>query len=150
MWALNILKNTMPNVRIEIFGDAKLPAGNFLWIDDNHGILTHDELRELYNRATVGIVTLFTNYSLIPNEMIACGCAVVDLDTPCMRSAFPPGVVALERATPQRLAKAAQSLLTDQQMRTAQVRRGLEYISTISWEQSLASIHSAIQKFSGK
>jgi O-antigen biosynthesis protein len=148
MWTLKVLKDRMPGVRIEIFGDAKLPAGNFLWIDYNHGILRHDELRALYNRAAVGIVTSFTNYSLIPNEMIACGCAVVDLDTPCMRSAFPPGVVTLERATPQRLAAAAQLLLTDRDARNAQVRKGLDYISTVSWEQSLAAIHAAILHFS--
>jgi glycosyltransferase involved in cell wall biosynthesis len=148
MWALRVLKDRMPGVRIEIFGDARLPAGEFLWIDKNHGVLGHDELRALYNRATVGIVTSFTNYSLIPNEMIACGCAVVDLDTPCMRSAFPPGVITLERATPQRLAEAAQSLLVDQNLRTAQVQKGMEYISAISWEQSLASIHSTIIEFS--
>ncbi|GAM09742.1 O-antigen biosynthesis protein RfbC [Geobacter sp. OR-1] len=148
MWALKLLKDKMPNVRVEIFGDARLPAGKFLWIDKNHGIIGHEELRILYNRATVGIVTSFTNYSLIPNEMIACGCAVVDLDTPCMRSAFPSGVITLERATPQRLATAAQLLLTNNDMRVAQVDRGFKYVSTISWEQSLDSIYFAIQEFS--
>ncbi|MEN6449057.1 MAG: glycosyltransferase family 4 protein [Thermoguttaceae bacterium] len=151
MWALKVLKDRMPGVRIEIFGDGRLPSdGGFLWIDKNHGILRHEQLRELYNRSAVGIVTSFTNYSLIPNEMMACGCAVVDLDTPCMRTAFPPGVVALERATPQCLAAAAESLLTDRGARTVQVRKGLEYISTIGWEQSLAAIEAAIARFSSK
>jgi glycosyltransferase involved in cell wall biosynthesis/GT2 family glycosyltransferase len=149
MWALNILKERMPDVRIEIYGDATLPKGEVLWVDRNHGVLSHDEMRMLYNRASVGIVTSFTNYSIVPNEMIACGCAVVDLDTPCTRSAFPPGVITLVQATPQRLAEAAQSLLSDDDRRATQVRKGLEYAPTISWERSLASIHSAICEFSG-
>lgn len=147
MWALKTLKDRMPGVRIEIFGDERFPS-KFLWIDRNHGVLRHAELRALYNRASVGIVTSFTNYSLIPNEMIACGCAVVELDTPCTRSSFPPGVVSLERATPQHLAQAAQVLLADQNHRKIQIQNGLKYIEAISWEQSLATVYAAIQKFS--
>jgi len=101
MWALKKIKDEMPDIRIEIFGDGALPLGKFLWIDKNHGILSHKELCQLYNRANIGIVTSFTNYSLIPNEMMACGCAVVDLDTDCTRSVFPEGSISLAAATPR-------------------------------------------------
>lgn len=148
MWALKILKDKMPGIRIEIYGDASLPFDEFLWIDKNHGILKHGELCKLYNRASVGIVTSFTNYSLIPNEMMACGCAVVDLDTPCMRSVYPAETVSLSLATPKELARATEILLLEKDKRAAQVRSGLAYIDSISWSQSLSEIYSALQRYS--
>lgn len=148
MWALNKIKNEVPGVRIEIFGDARLPPGSFLWIDKNHGILDHEQLCKLYNQASVGIVTSFTNYSLIPNEMIACGCAVVDLDTECLRSVFPDGAISLAPANPKGIATAVKSLIVDQKSRDAQVSSGLAYVNNISWSRSLAGIETAITRFS--
>jgi glycosyltransferase involved in cell wall biosynthesis len=149
MWALKKIKNEMPDLRIEIFGDASLPLGKFLWIDKNHGILNHDQLCRLYNRASIGIVTSFTNYSLIPNEMIACGCAVIDLDTECARSVFPEGAISLAPATPQGIAGAVGTLATDKAALDRQVSNGLAYIENVSWRHSLTEINSAIMRFSG-
>ncbi|MCW2276466.1 glycosyltransferase [Rhodoblastus acidophilus] len=149
MWALKKIKDEAPDVRVEIFGDGSLPPGQFLWIDKNHGILNHDELCQLYNRASIGIVTSFTNYSLIPNEMMACGCAVIDLDTDCTRSVFPEGSISLAAATPQGIAEAVRTLTTDQAALDRQVANGLAYIKNVSWSHSLAEINSAIMAFSG-
>jgi len=149
MWALKKIKDEMPDVRIEIFGDGCLPPGKFLWIDKNHGILDHDQLCRLYNEASIAIVTSFTNYSLIPNEMIACGCAVIDLDTDCARSVFPDGTIHFAPATPQGIARAVRTLATDQAALDRQVANGLAYIENVSWSHSLREINAAIMRFSG-
>ena len=149
MWALKKIKDEVPDVRIEIFGDGRLPPGEFLWIDKNHGILDHSQLRTLYNRAAVGIVTSFTNYSLIPNEMMACGCAVVDLDMACMRSVFPPEAISLAKPTPRDVAGAVKALVTDPAKRNRQVAKGLAYVADVSWERTLAEINDAVVRFSG-
>lgn len=148
MWALKKIKDEMPDIRIEIFGDGRLPPGKFLWIDKNHGILDHDQLCRLYNNACIGIVTSFTNYSLIPNEMIACGCAVIDLDTDCTRSVFPQDTISFVPATPQGIATAVKTLATDQAARDRQISSGLAYIEHVSWRHSLTEVHAAIMRFS--
>ena len=41
---------------------------------------TLHDLADLYRNATLGIVFSTTNPSLVPYEMMACGCPVADLD----------------------------------------------------------------------
>ncbi|GAA0616367.1 glycosyltransferase [Paenochrobactrum glaciei] len=148
MWSLKKIKEQVPDVRIEVFGDPHLPIGDFLWIDKNHGILSHEELCKLYNYASVGIVTSFTNYSLIPNEMISCGCAVVDLDTECMKSVFPDAAISLAHPTPKSIADAVKKLLHDNSLHESQVLAGLKYIEKVDWERSLEKINIAVRNFS--
>lgn len=148
MWSLKKIKEKVPDVRIEIFGDPYLPIGDFLWIDKNHGILSHEKLCKLYNQASVGIVTSFTNYSLIPNEMISCGCAVVDLDTECMKSVFPDAAISLVQPTPKNIAEAVKKLLHDNSLHESQVLAGLKYIEKVDWERSLEKIDNAVRNFS--
>ena len=46
----------------------------------SHGILNAEELAELYRNADIGICFSTTNYSLVPQEMMACGLPVVEID----------------------------------------------------------------------
>ena len=39
----------------------------------NHGRITPAELAALYNRCTAGLTLSFTNVSLVPDELLACG-----------------------------------------------------------------------------
>ena len=76
--ALTELKRRMPDVRVIAFGDDK-PSGEPPFVHDHAGIVRPAELAALYSLGTVGLVLSMTNYSLIPQEMMACGLPCVDL-----------------------------------------------------------------------
>ncbi|HEX5201149.1 MAG TPA: hypothetical protein VFW27_14560, partial [Actinoplanes sp.] len=68
--ALREFNRRHPDQEIHLFGDAtvKLPFPH-----TNHGTLRPAQLSELYNRCAAGIAMSFTNLSLVPDEMLACG-----------------------------------------------------------------------------
>lgn len=93
--ALREFHRRCPDQEIHIFGDvhAAMP-----FPVTNHGSMTPDRLCELYNRCRAGLAMSFTNVSLVPAEMLACGVVPVhsgsnhvraDLDNPFIRWADP-------------------------------------------------------------
>jgi O-antigen biosynthesis protein len=89
--ALQEFHRRHPEQDIHIFGDtsAQVPFPAI-----QHGSLTPRRLSELYNKCRAGLTMSFTNVSLAPAEMIACGvipvignlrCTKADLDTPHAR-----------------------------------------------------------------
>ena len=79
--ALSILKSLRPDVEVVFYGDE-----NSKYINVNYEITKLGKLPdiaglgELYRSAHLGICFSTTNPSLVPYEMMACGCPVVDLD----------------------------------------------------------------------
>lgn len=59
-----------PEAPIHLFGE---PAGKLSFDAVSHGHLSPAALSELYNRCRVGLSLSFTNVSLIPWELLACG-----------------------------------------------------------------------------
>ncbi|MFI7544391.1 hypothetical protein [Actinoplanes sp. NPDC049599] len=95
--ALREFHRRHPEQEIHLFGDAsvKLPFPH-----TNHGTLRPAELSELYNRCAAGIAMSFTNLSLVPDEMLACGVVPVvgessyakaSMDNPHVRWVPPTG-----------------------------------------------------------
>ena len=99
--ALRELHRKHPHHEIDLFGDpgVKLP-----FPATNHGTLPPTRLSELYNDCAAGIAMSFTNLSLVPDEMLACGTVPVvgessyakaSMDNPHVRWASPtPSAIA--------------------------------------------------------
>lgn len=68
--ALREFHRRHPDHEIHLFGD---PAARVPFPATNHGVLRPADLAELYNRCAAGIALSFTNLSLVPDEMLACG-----------------------------------------------------------------------------
>lgn len=68
--ALREFHRRHPDHEIHLFGD---PAARAPFPATNHGVLRPADLAELYNRCAAGIALSFTNLSLVPDEMLACG-----------------------------------------------------------------------------
>jgi hypothetical protein len=68
--ALQEFHRRQPEQEIHIFGDA---SARVPFPVINHGSLPPVQLSELYNQCRAGIVMSFTNLSLVPAEMLACG-----------------------------------------------------------------------------
>lgn len=141
--ALERVAREFPELVVHFFGD---------WLRDfsppyaykNHGVLTEPELANLYRRISLGVVFSSSNYSLIPNEMMACGLPVVELAGPCTTAVYPDGAVALAEPNPVAMADTIINLLADKDLRETQRARGLEHVSGLSWERSARRVESAL------
>ena len=106
-------------------------------------------LARAYAQATVGMVLSLTNHSLVAQEMLACGLAAVELDTPSTRAAFGPSPpVELAPAEPLALADALARLLDDAPLRERRRVAGEDYCAPRTWaaaaEQVEAGLRAAI------
>lgn len=88
-------------LRISFFGDDKKLRYPIAIPYNNLGILNKEELRKLYTESDFGIVFSYTNISLVPLEMMACGCPVVETADGSFTVFFPPECAILVNSYPQ-------------------------------------------------
>lgn len=136
--ALALLKKSRPELEIVLFGSTDLPYK--LPFDFTHaGILGEHELARLYRSAAVGLSVSLTNYSLIPQEMLACGLPVVEMNLPSLRAAYPnPGAsIRLAHPTPAGIAEALSSFLSlpEPDMRNARAAAA-RLVGHLSWHDA--------------
>jgi glycosyltransferase involved in cell wall biosynthesis len=112
-----------------------------------HGILNGEQLRRLYSSVSLGVAPSLTNYSLLPQEMAACGCPVIDLDGENTRAVYPKGAVVLAPPTIEGVANQVMKLLDDDQLREAQALRGLAYARSLSWEDAALTVEGALRNW---
>jgi glycosyltransferase involved in cell wall biosynthesis len=100
-----------PEYEIHLFGDAlarvPFPA-------TNHGTVPPARLAELYNDCVAGIAISFTNVSLVPDEMLACGAVPVVTESRYARAGLPNPNVRWAPPTPWALADALTAVVTGQ------------------------------------
>lgn len=141
--ALELLAARNVSFEVDFFGSERLieetpfPAVNW-------GVVDTSVLAKLYCQADVGVCFSATNYSLVPQEMMACGLPVVELDTESARAAYPKGVVALAGPSPQGIADVLEALVASQPKRADLTSAADEWLSTLSWERSARAVESAI------
>ena len=144
--ALEEVQRRRPGTRVELFGDPR-QAPNLLDNARDLGVLARDELAEAYSRATVGVVLSLTNYSLIAQEMLACGLAVVEADTPSTRAAFgPEPPLELATLTVRGGADAVERLLDDRAWREHCRDKGIDLIHTRTWENAVESVEAGLRE----
>ena len=136
--ALTLLKGKHPEVEVVLFGSDEVPYD----LPFNYtlaGVLTLDDLRDLYRTATVGFSISLTNYSLVPQEMLACGLPVVEVSHPSLQAAYPtssPGI-RLAPPTPERLADALWEVITLPEAEMQPTRQeAARLVSHLSWENA--------------
>ena len=136
--ALGLLKDKHPEVEIVLYGSDEVPYTlpfDYTLV----GILKPQDTAELYRNATVGLSISLTNYSLVPQEMLACGLPVVEVNHPSLQAAYPvssPGI-RLVHPTPERLGDALSEFIT---MTPGQLRstrqEAARLVSHLSWENA--------------
>jgi glycosyltransferase involved in cell wall biosynthesis len=140
--SLALLKQRRPETEVVLFGSDDLPY-RLPFDHTPAGILNEAELAGLYGGAAVGLSISLTNYSLVPQEMLACGLPVVEMDLPPVRAAYPHGGAAIRLAAPEPAAIAdalSQALsLPDAEMRRArEAAAGL--VRHLSWARAGAAL----------
>jgi glycosyltransferase involved in cell wall biosynthesis len=147
--ALDLVHRARPDVEIVFYGvsDDELRRHRVPFPHTNLGILSEEELAELFSSCHLGIVLSPTNCSLVPPEMMACRCAVVDLNRETVRGVLENGTNAmLAESTPEGIAEAVVSLLDDESLRNRLVETAYEQVQERSWARSARKVEEILYR----
>ena len=140
--ALKIFKDKYPDAEIVLYGEDSSHYNNVPFEFTNLGLLpTIGDLGNLYRSASIGIAFSTTNPSLVPYEMMACGCAVIDFD-------FNNSVVSYDNydnaelvdTTPEEIAKGIEKLYTSNELRSNKVKNALEFVKIFPSEEKMCKL----------
>ena len=143
--ALQELHARRPDLRFMHFGQREHLPQPFPY--ENLGIAPPQRLSWAYSEATVGLCLSLTNYSLIPQEMMACGLPCVDLAGLSAEAEFgPDGPVELAAADPGALADAIELLLDDRPRWERRSAAGLEWAASASWDEAARQVERGLRE----
>jgi len=140
--ALEVLAKRGIDIHVDFFGEPL----NFIqapFTCSFHGILPIKKLGELYRQCDIGMVFSTTNYSLVPQEMMACGLPVIDLNVESTNITYKPGVVTLAKPLPRSIADAIVYLAENDDIRQKQIDQALDWVSKFTWYDSAKLVEQA-------
>ncbi len=144
LMALAELHARRPDVRILMFGETHPMASAFPY--EHLGVASPQELAEVFNEATVGLCLSLTNYSLIPQEMLACGLPCVDLLGASAESVFGrDGPVTLTPFDAHALTRALEELLGDEELRRRRSEQGIAFVAGRSWAAAAGEVERELR-----
>ncbi|WP_298293004.1 glycosyltransferase [Thiomonas sp.] len=124
-----------------IHGDSLPDELTLPFSNARYATLSPHELADLYRKGTIGIVFSATNYSLMPQEMLACGLEVVDIITESTTGTYPNSVVHLVEPDPLVIANKLHALIKGD--RDGVRRDAIEKWLRHSWEDACDVVYSA-------
>jgi O-antigen biosynthesis protein len=143
--ALEELHRRRPDTRFVVFGQAEeldLPFDYELL-----GVTGPETLSWRYSEATAGLCLSTTNYSLIPQEMMACGLPSVDLAGGSTEAEIGrAGGVTAAAADPVALADALERLVTDEAHWRERSEAGLGFVETASWDLAAKQVETGLRE----
>ena len=132
MAALSEFHQQHPDQQIHLFGDPLIrppfPA-------QVHGTVSPGALAELYNRSIAGIAISFTNISLVPYEMLACGAIPVVNEDPFARAELTNPAVRWAKATPSALANELSVAVNCADIAMA-AQRAADKVANLDWHKA--------------
>lgn len=143
--ALSIVARNMPNTEFVLVGSS-LPSVKLPFPAILPGVLRSRELGALYRSCDVALVLSHTNVSLLPLELMACGCAVVSNSGPNVEWLLTEETAQLADANPAALADAIGTLLRDDELRVRKSAAGLAFAQQTDWETEIRRIESAFYR----
>jgi O-antigen biosynthesis protein len=142
--ALEELHERRPEVRIVLFGSSDPIPTSFP--HEHLGILSPRELSRLYSEATVGLCLSLTNFSLMPQEMLACGLPCVELAGVSAESVFgPDGPIELAPLDPLALASGIERLLDDRDLRQRRSAAGIKFALGRTWDHATEEVEAGLR-----
>ena len=141
--ALADLNVTGVKFQVDIFGtDVFFSDLGFNF--KNHGILKPQQLGDLYRNCDLGISFSGTNYSLVPQEMMACGLPVAELNVESAKCSIPNDAVFWVGPDPRKISLELQEILGNLESLASKAQRGLRYVLDSSWERSSKEVETAL------
>lgn len=141
MATLDLFAARHPEVDIHFYGE---PAGRLPFRAIDHGFLKPAQLNALYNRCVAGLALSATNASLVPHEMLACGCIPVVNDAEHARIVLDNDQVSYASPTPFELAHALNALV--EQSSAERVETAARSVSSTSWDDAGVKFERIIRR----
>ena len=138
--ALALFHQQRPDVEIILFGSQKMNSHEIEFPHKKLRLLPNlHSLAQLYSRVDVGMAFSTTNPSLVPFEMMACGCPVLDLDLPANTMMYGSRDNALFVVPmPSSIANGLCLLIDDVNLRTQIAKSGMDFVSSFPTEEKVA------------
>lgn len=137
--ALNLVAQKMPEISFILAGwDASSYHIPFHHL--NAGNVAVKDLPDLYSQCDAALVLSLTNLSLLPLELMACGCPVVSNRGANAEWLLNDGNAVLADATPEALSEALLALLQDGNRRKQLVEASLQFAASTSWDKEAAKV----------
>jgi len=145
--ALEELYRRRPDLRVLAFGhDGDKPLG-FQFPYEQLGVVSPAQLALAYSEAALGLCLSMTNYSLLPQEMMACGLPCVDLSGSSTEAELGHDAgLEYADADPVALADAMERLLEDEQRWSLRSRAGLAMADTASWDVAARQVEGGLRQ----
>jgi glycosyltransferase involved in cell wall biosynthesis len=142
--ALEELHRRRPNTRFVLFGQGEEMRMPFPY--ELLGVVSPETLAWHYSEATAGLCLSLTNYSLIPQEMMACGLPCVDLSGGSTEAELGPDAGAvLAEANPLAIADALERLLDDEAEWRRRSEAGRALVETASWDVAARQLEAGLR-----
>lgn len=123
------------SVEIVLFGGDKNLKTNFT--HTNLGVLNTGELAELYKSADLALVVSLTNASLLPLELMASRCAVIDIDEATIEGVVRNGYNGLlAKADPLDIADKISNLVENVELRIQIQQNSYDFTKDLTWNTS--------------
>jgi len=145
--ALEELLRRRRELRVVVFGhDGEEPL-KFPFPFEQLGVVTPERLSWTYSEATVGLCLSLTNYSLLPQEMMACGLPCVDLAGGSTEAELGRDAgVEYAEADPVALADAMEALLADDERWQRRSDAALAMADTASWDVAARQVEQGLRE----
>jgi O-antigen biosynthesis protein len=141
--ALERFHRRYPEYEIEMLG-ADISRYALPFPCTQNGVLNTEALCVLYNDCAAGLVLSFTNMSLLPLEMLACGCIPVINDAPHTRDVEYAQQLCYAEPTPDSLAEALFAAASRAGEESGQIERAASYARQFDWAASNRRIEEVV------
>jgi len=116
----------------------------------NAGVVDLDDLPDLYSQCDAALVLSFTNLSLLPLELMACGCPVVSNRGANVEWLLQDGINALlTDPNPGAIADAVVRLLESPVLHRRIAEQGLEFARATDWAKEAAKVRDHLERIRG-
>jgi glycosyltransferase involved in cell wall biosynthesis len=146
MFALRRLTELLPDVTIHFAG---WPMARYVipFRNVDHGILPLERLAELYSQCDAALVFSFSNVSLLPLEIMACGCPVVSNGGANVEWLLNSENSLLVAATPEAIVDGLSLVLTDSNLHQRLSTGGMRAAVASSWQFESDRVSEIISYF---
>lgn len=143
--ALHILAQIRSDFVVHFYGGGlELETAPFDYV--THGNLSSEQLCRLYNKCDIGICFSTTNYSLVPQEMMACGLPLLEQEGENTKTIFPSNIVTLAKPTPENIADKICYMLDNSAEIKKTASNAYNWVKNITWNESFKTIEEFIRK----
>jgi glycosyltransferase involved in cell wall biosynthesis len=139
MLALRLVSEKLPDLEV-VFAGWDLSGFEIPFAHESLGVANIVDLPRVYNSCDVALVLSFSNLSLLPLELMACGVPVVSNSGPWSEWLLNSRNSILARPTPDALAQGLLAVLGDSVLSDSLRHAGLKTAASSSWESEASKM----------